>query len=160
MKILNADQYISERIKVQPITNAELKKAAIDKELHEINRELHEHKLKQGDIVYYENIPHMVIMEEHLYKQVLVANSLLRYDCTRGVIACKDNIGASPGFMLVSDYDSESLKCKTAILDIQKVYRGPININKSTDMKQLICVDNLKQLEKDFTLIFDKGKWL
>ena len=155
MKVLDINKLVSERMKLRPVTNAELDKIKIDIDLHE-------QQLKQGDIAYYQNIPHMVIMEEHLYKQVLHANSLSHYDCTCGVIACKNSIHTPTGFMLVSDYHSESLKCKTphSAFDIQKVYRGPININKSIDMKQFICVDNLKQLEKDFTLIFDNGKWL
>ena len=152
MRILNADSFVSERMKFRPVTNTELDKI----------KDLYEHHLKQGDIAYYHDTPHIVIMEEHLYKQVLQPNSLSYYNCTCGVIVNKNKIESSPGFMLVSDYHSESLKCKTpnSGFDIQKVYRGSINITKSTNMKQLICVDNLKQLEKDFTLIFDDGKWL
>jgi len=155
MKVLDTNKFVSERIKIRSVTNAELDKINIDIYLHE-------HKLKQEDIVYYHDTPHMVIMEEHLYKQVLVANSLSYYDCTCGVTAHKNSIHAPTGFMLVSDYNSASLKCKTSnsSFNIQKVYRGPINITGSTDMEQLICVDNLKQLEKDFTLIFDNGKLL
>jgi len=155
MRILNTDIFVSERMKFRPVTNAELDKI-------KIYTELHEHKLKQGDIVYYRDMPHLVIMEEHLYKQVLLASSLSYYDFTDGVMACKRNIGSSTNFMLVSDYHSESLKTKTSDVnfDIQKIYRGSIDMTRSTDMRKLICVDNLKQLQKDFTLIFDNGKWL
>lgn len=152
MRILNTDIFVSERMKFRPVTNAELDKI----------KELYEHKLKQGDITYYGNMPHLVIMEEHLYKQVLLASSMSYYDFTDGVMACKRNIGSSTNFMLVSDYHSASLKAKTSniMFDIQKVYRGSIDMTRSTDMRKLICVDNLKQLQKDFTLIFDNGKWL
>lgn len=157
MRILNTSKFVSERMKIRPVTNAELDKIIkIDTEL------LHEPKLKQGDIVYYNNKPHLVLIEERLYKQVLQASSMSYYDCTCGVIVNKNKIEDFTNFMLVSDYHSTSLKVKTSDsgFDIQKVYRGSRDITKSADIKQLICVDNLKQLEKDFTLIFDDGKWL
>ena len=155
MKILNADQYISERIKVQPVTNAELKKAQDNIKLH---------TLQQGDIVYFKReqyAPYVVIMEKSLYTKVMLPMSLKSYDCTCGVIMRTQLIGASPNFMLVSDYDATSLECKgNHDFDIVKVCRGHLNPIKPDYMAEFVYIDNLKALAKNFTVVFENGKWI
>ena len=157
MKILDTNQYISERIKVQPVTNAELDK--IEKDIY-----LHEPQLKQGDIVYFQTrpyIPYMVILDESLFKKVMLSASIKGYNCTQGVFLNTSYEKCNPSFIIISDYDS-SLKHKNnnSNWDIAKVYRGYLDTIRPEDMNKLIVLDNLNKLVKNFKLVFDNGKWL
>jgi len=157
MKTLNANNFIIERVKVKPITNAELKKAQDE------YKRLHIWTLHQGDIIYFRNklnSPYIVIMNEFLYKQVMLKRSLESYDFTKGVILNMYQTSVYPNFMSVSDY-TDSLKYETdPDWDIVKVYRGELNSILQENIRQLINIDNLKQLVKNFKLVFDNGKWL
>lgn len=158
MKILNTNNFISERIKVQPITNLELDAAQNKYKL------LDGKYLKQGDIVYvkYEqDLPYVVITDKSLYTQILVPQSLKMYDCSCGVLARKHYADDSPSFMLVSDYYNESLKCKgDHDFDIVKLCRGQFKPIKPDEASQFTCIDNLEKLAKNFTVVFENGKWL
>ena len=161
MKILNIDNYISERIKIKPVTNAELKKAQDEYNKHHI------HELRQGDIVYIRqnlDCPYVFIMDEFLYKRVLLKKSLESYDFTKGVILNIDN--KSLNFITISDYNT-SFKYDFSLIygdprdwDIVKIYRGYLNPIYPEDMYQFININNLKKLVEDFKLVFENGKWL
>lgn len=157
MKTLNASNLIIERVKVKPVTNAELKKAQDE------YKRLYIWTLCQGDIIYFRNrpdIPYIVIMNESLYKQVMLKRSLDSYDFTKGVILNMSQPSDYPNFMVASDY-TDSLKYKTDHdWDIVKVYRGELDSILQENIRQLINIDNLKQLVKDFKLVFENGKWL
>lgn len=155
MKILDTNQYMSERVKVQPVTNAELKKAQDDIKLH---------TLQQGDIVYFQKLqytPYMVILDESLFKKVMFSVSVKAYNCTRGVFLNKSYENCNPSFMIISDYDSYlKHKNNNGDWDIAKVYRGYLDKICPEDMNKLIVLDNLNKLVKNFKLVFENGKWL
>lgn len=162
MKILNIDNYISERIKIKPVTNAEWGKTQ-----DEIKLKFYNHTLQQGDIVYFrmhQNIPYMVILEESLYKKVMLISSLRSYDCTKGVFLLKSIDSCSPTFMTLSDYDASLKNIRNNInnynWDIVKVYRGHLDAILPKDMNDIIVLDNLNKLVKNFKLVFEDGKWL
>jgi len=161
MKILKTNNFVSERVKVKPVTNAEWNSYK-----HSL-RQGDMHSLRQGDIIYVRETPYtprIVIMEESLYKQVLFKESLESYDFTKGVILSADNSFAYHGawFITLAKYDMNlRLHSGNSDYDIVKVRRGYLNPIRPEDMnKQFIDVNNLAKLAKDFTVVFEDGKWL
>ena len=96
MKVLNANKFVSERLKVKPITNVELDKVKQEMESRTTTHELpleYENIIKEGNIVFcFDRLYHTRNPEKHIVMSGATYNKILsksnEHYCTDAYVLC------------------------------------------------------------------------
>ena len=126
MKILKTNSFISERIKVQPITNAELEKAQKDMVKIKIlrDKDLDKNALAYNDIVFDACGYTYIYLSDYDLKRFRYGNNLL-VNFFKPWSTGKDD-EKQFGFMSVNSYNQDLTFEKDNDLDIVQIVKGVV----------------------------------
>ena len=141
MKILRANDFISERIKVQPITNAELEKAQKDMIKILRNQDIDKNALAYNDIVFDAYGYTYIYLSDYDLKRFRYENNLL-VSFFKPWSTGKDD-EKELGFMSVNSYEQNLTYEEDNNFDIVQIVKGVVtqkdidNIHNINEMVEL-----------------------
>lgn len=164
MKVLNTNDFLFERVKVQPVTNAEWEKAKQDVDeimLHDSY--LLKNRLHEFDIVMnsFSESPFLVVKSPDLIKTLNLDIQELKEALKEGLALYYHGSGGTGyAYVFLSRYEKDLTYRWNKVWNISKIYRrnteGEVKVYNAADLMDIANTKSLEMLKKHFKLIFER----
>lgn len=165
MQILKTYDYISERVKIKPVTNAEWDKAKKDmiETMSLSDDNTLKSKLKEFDIVktFFSASLYLIVKNPDLISTLNLDVYKLSEALTEGMALYYHGSGdVGFSYLFLSKYDENLRYNSNNCWDIHKIYRrntnNEVKVYNAKDLMDVASAKSLKILQKHFKLIFER----